>query len=120
MEPQALLALGRVFAVAVAVGLDVFAISIRVGVARLAYDASLRVGLAFGTSEIAKQVIGYGLGAGASQMLGEIAAYVDFALLASIGLLRKGPCAHCARFCAQTGDHVVTLDSTAWSPSNAQ
>jgi manganese efflux pump family protein len=82
-----LIVLGKVFAVALAVGLDVLAISLGVGVAGLAYDARLRVGLAFASSEIAMQVIGYGLGAGASHMFGEIAAYVGFALLALIGLL---------------------------------
>jgi manganese efflux pump family protein len=82
-----LIVLGKVFAVALAVGLDVFAISLGVGVAQLAYDARLRVGLAFAGSEIGMQVIGYGLGTGASRMLGEIAAYVGFALLALIGLL---------------------------------
>jgi putative Mn2+ efflux pump MntP len=40
-----------------------------------------------GSSEIAIQVIGYGLGLGASHVLGEIAAYAGFALLGSIGLL---------------------------------
>jgi putative Mn2+ efflux pump MntP len=85
--PHDFLVLGRVFAVAFAIGLGVLAISLGVGVARLAYDASLRVGLAFATSEIAMQIIGYGLGAGASQMLGQIAAYARFALLGSIGLV---------------------------------
>jgi putative Mn2+ efflux pump MntP len=58
-----------------------------VGVAQLAFDVSLRVGFAFASSEIAMQVIGYGLGMGASHVLGEIAAYVGLALLGSIGLL---------------------------------
>jgi len=40
----------RVIVVAVAVGLDVLAISVGVGIARLAYDASLRVGLSFASS----------------------------------------------------------------------
>ena len=79
--------LGKICAVALAVGLDVLAISLGVGVAGLAYDASLRVGFAFASSEIAMQVIGYGLGTGASHVLGEIAAYVGFLLLASIGVL---------------------------------
>jgi putative Mn2+ efflux pump MntP len=82
-----LLALGEVFAIAFAVGLDVLAISLGAGVAGLTYDARLRVGLAFASSEIAMQIIGYALGAGASHMLGEIAAAAGFALLASIGLL---------------------------------
>jgi manganese efflux pump family protein len=80
-------ALGRVFAVAFAVGLDVLAISLAVGTAQLNHDASLRVGLAFASAEIGMQVVGYGLGTGASQIFGEIAVYVGFALLASIGVV---------------------------------
>jgi manganese efflux pump family protein len=84
-------ALGKAFAVAFAVGLDVLAISVGVGVARLPFDASLRLGVAFAGSEIAMQVIGYAVGVGAGQMLGEVAAYVGFALLAFIGfvMIRK-------------------------------
>jgi putative Mn2+ efflux pump MntP len=58
-----------------------------VGIARLALDSSLRVGFAFAGSEIAMQAIGYELGAGAGYLLGEVAAYVGFALLALIGIL---------------------------------
>jgi putative Mn2+ efflux pump MntP len=54
-------------------------------VARLAFDASLRLGLAFAGSEIAMQVGGYELGTGAGRLLGAIAAYVGLALLALIG-----------------------------------
>ncbi|MGO9450345.1 MAG: manganese efflux pump MntP family protein [Candidatus Binataceae bacterium] len=84
-------ALGKAFAVAFAVGLDVLAISVGVGVARLSFDASLRLGLAFASSEIAMQMIGYALGVGAGHLLGDIAAYVGFALLGLIGfvMIRK-------------------------------
>lgn len=82
-----LIAAAKILAVALAVGLDVLAISLGIGVARLAYDASLRVGLAFAASEIAMQVVGYALGAGASHILGEIASGVGLALLAVIGAL---------------------------------
>jgi len=81
------LALGKTFAVAFAVGLDVLAISVGVGVARLPFDASIRLGAAFAGSEIAMQVIGYALGVGAGRVLGDIAANVGFALLAVIGLV---------------------------------
>ena len=57
--------LSKVFAVAFAVGLDVLALSIGVGVARLGLGASFRVGSAFAVSEIAMQLVGYELGAGA-------------------------------------------------------
>jgi putative Mn2+ efflux pump MntP len=85
------LALGKALAVAFAVGFDVLAISVGVGVARLPFDASLRLGIAFAGSEIAMQAIGYALGVGAGQMLGDVATYMGFALLALIGfvMIRK-------------------------------
>ncbi len=79
--------LGKVFAVALAVGLDVLAISVGVGVGRLTPGASLKLGFAFAGSEIAMQLLGYELGAGAGRALGNVAAYIGFALLGLIGLL---------------------------------
>jgi len=70
-----------------AVGLDVLAVSVGVGVAQLGRDASLRLGLAFARAEITMQVSGYALGAGAGNVLGEIGAYAGFALLALVGFL---------------------------------
>ena len=75
--------LGKTFAVAFAVGLDVLAISVGVGVARLSFDARLRLGLAFAGSEIAMQMIGYALGVGAGRILGDLAAYIGFGLNSS-------------------------------------
>jgi manganese efflux pump family protein len=85
--PHDLIVMSKVFGVAVAVGLDVLAVSIGVGVTQLAFDASVRLGIAFAGSEIAMQVVGYEVGAGAGKMLGEVATYVGFALLAMIGCL---------------------------------
>jgi putative Mn2+ efflux pump MntP len=82
-----LVELMKVVGVALAVGLDVFAISVGVGVAQLAWNASLRVGVVFAGSEIVMQVIGYALGAGAGRMIGEVAAWVGLALLVLIGAL---------------------------------
>lgn len=86
-----LLVLSKTLAVAFAVGLDVLAVSVGVGVLRLPFNASLRLGLVFAGSEIAMQVLGYELGAGAGNILGEVAAYAGFALLAVLGfqLIRK-------------------------------
>jgi putative Mn2+ efflux pump MntP len=81
-----LVELGKVCAVAFAVGLDVLAISVGVGVTQLAFDASLRVGIAFAGSEIAMQLIGYELGTGIGRMLGEVAQYAGLVLLAALGL----------------------------------
>lgn len=81
-----LIVVAKTLAVAVAVGLDVLAVSVGVGVAQLAWDVSLKLGLAFAGSEITMQVLGYELGAGAGRVLGEIGAYAGFALLAAVGL----------------------------------
>jgi manganese efflux pump family protein len=82
-----LVLMGKVLGIALAVGLDVLAISVGVGVMQLALNARLRLGFAFAGSEIAMQVVGYVLGAGAGKMLGEVATYVGLALLATIGCL---------------------------------
>jgi manganese efflux pump family protein len=80
-----LVVLTKTFAVALAVGLDVLAVSVGVGVTQLAFDASIRVGSAFAASEIAMQVIGYALGSGAGRLLGTVATYIGLVLLAAIG-----------------------------------
>jgi len=82
-----LIALGKVFVVALAVGLDVLAVAVGVGVTRPGLRAGVRMGLAFAGAEIAMQLIGYEIGAQAGQWLGAIAAYTGFALLAVVGLL---------------------------------
>lgn len=83
--PHDLVLVAKVLGVALAVGLDVLAVSVGVGVMQLAVDARSRLGLAFAGSEIAMQVVGYELGAGAGKVLGDVAAYVGLALLATIG-----------------------------------
>jgi manganese efflux pump family protein len=75
----------KVLGVSLAVGLDVLAVSVGVGVMQLALNARLRLGVAFAASEIAMQVVGYELGAGAGKVLGEAATYIGLALLATIG-----------------------------------
>jgi putative Mn2+ efflux pump MntP len=80
-----LVVLSKIFAIAFAVGLDVLALSIGVGVARLSAGASFRVGSAFAVAEIAMQLIGFELGASATQMLGEVATDVSLILLFLIG-----------------------------------
>ena len=85
--PHNLVLMAKVLGVALAVGLDVLAVSVGVGVMQLVLNVRLRLGVAFAGSEIAMQVIGYELGAGAGKMLGEVATYVGLALLATIGCL---------------------------------
>jgi len=85
--PHDLFLMAKVLGVSLAVGLDVLAVSVGVGVMQLALKARLRLGFAFAGSEIAMQVVGYELGAGAGKLLGAVATYVGLALLATIGCL---------------------------------
>ena len=85
-----LILLAKTLAVALAVGLDVFAISVGVGVARVTREASFKLGLAFAGSEVMMQAIGYELGSGLGKLLGEIGAYAGFALLALVGVFMIG------------------------------
>jgi putative Mn2+ efflux pump MntP len=77
----------KIIGVSIAVGLDVLAISVGIGVARLPWRASMRLGAAFATAEILMQVIGYELGSGAGRLLGDVAADAGIGLLALVGLL---------------------------------
>jgi putative Mn2+ efflux pump MntP len=77
--------IGKVLAVALAVGFDTFAVSIGIGVARPGAGANRRLGMAFAAAEITMQLIGYVLGTRAGGLVGAAAAYAGFALLAVIG-----------------------------------
>jgi putative Mn2+ efflux pump MntP len=76
----------RTGGIALAVGLDVLALSTGIGVLGVPWNVRLRVGAAFASAEILMQILGAGIGAGAGHLAGEIAAYVGFALLAFIGV----------------------------------
>lgn len=75
----------KILGIAFAVGLDVLALSIAVGVMRIEWPARIRLGLAFAVSEVLMQLIGYGIGTGAGRIVGTIAIYVGFAILAAVG-----------------------------------
>jgi len=85
--PNDLALTAKILGVALAVGLDVLAISVGVGVMQIALRDRLRLGLAFASAEIAMQVVGYELGAGAGKVLGQLATYAGLVLLALIGCL---------------------------------
>jgi len=76
----------KIIAVAVAVGFDVLAISIGVGITQIPWQASVRLGVSFATAEILMQVIGYELGTGAGRLFGEIAQWIGLVLLALVGV----------------------------------
>jgi putative Mn2+ efflux pump MntP len=77
----------RIGAIAFAVGLDVLALTIGIGVMGVAWKARIRVGAAFASAEIAMLLSGVAIGAGAGRLIGDVAAYLGFALLALIGAL---------------------------------
>ena len=76
----------KIVAIAFAVGLDVLALSIAIGIMKSAWEARLRLGLAFSSAEVIMQVVGYGLGTGAGRIVGTIADYVGFIVLAGVGV----------------------------------
>lgn len=82
-----LTAAAKILGIAFAVGLDVLALSIAVGVMRIDWPARIRLGAAFSAAEVLMQLIGYGIGTGAGRVAGAIAPYVGFAILACVGSL---------------------------------
>lgn len=75
----------KIFGIAFAVGLDVLALSIAVGVMRIGWPARIRLGLAFSAAEVLMQIVGYSIGTGAGRVVGTAAIYVGFAILAGVG-----------------------------------
>jgi putative Mn2+ efflux pump MntP len=76
----------RTGGIALAVGLDVLALSTGIGVLGIPWSVRWRVGASFAAAEILMQVVGALIGAGVGRVAGEIAAYVGFTVLALIGL----------------------------------
>jgi putative Mn2+ efflux pump MntP len=77
----------RIPAVAIAIGLDVLAVSTAIGIKGLPWPARLRMGAAFSSAEIIMQVIGLGLGTGLGHFVGEIAGWLGLVVLAAIGVV---------------------------------
>jgi manganese efflux pump family protein len=75
----------RTGAVAIAIGLDVFALSIAVGIKGLPWPSRLRLGAAFAFSEIFMQIAGYVLGTFFGRIIGDVAAWIGLVVLAGIG-----------------------------------
>jgi manganese efflux pump family protein len=76
----------RIGAVAIAIGLDVLALSIAVGIKGLPWGSRLRLGAAFAFAEIFMQVLGFVLGAGFGRIVGDVAAWIGLTVLAGIGV----------------------------------
>jgi putative Mn2+ efflux pump MntP len=76
----------KILGIAFAVGLDVLALSIAVGIMRLPWGSRIRLGVAFSAAEVVMQIAGYAIGTGAGQLVGTIADYIGFAVLAGVGV----------------------------------
>jgi putative Mn2+ efflux pump MntP len=76
----------RTGGVALAVGLDVLALSTGIGVLGVPWRARWRVGASFAGAEILMQIVGALIGTEFGRVAGEIAAHAGFVILALIGL----------------------------------
>jgi manganese efflux pump family protein len=80
-----LLAALRVALVACSLALDVFAVSVGVGMRGIPIAGRVRIGLAFATAEVGMNVIGAGLGKLTGALLGDVAGYLGFSALVLVG-----------------------------------
>ena len=82
----------RILGVALAIGLDVLALSIAIGIKGPPWRERIRLGLAFSAAEILMQILGLTLGTGFGHLVGTIATWIGLIVLAGIGawILREG------------------------------
>ncbi|HTX02675.1 MAG TPA: manganese efflux pump [Candidatus Acidoferrales bacterium] len=76
----------KVAVLAVSLALDVFAVSVGVGVRGHTRSQKVRIGAAFGSAEVGMNLIGAGLGRGIGELIGGTAAYLGFAALIGVGV----------------------------------
>ena len=76
----------KIIAVALSLALDVFAVSIGVGMRGVSTSLKVRIGIAFAGAEIAMNLVGAGLGAVVGHLLGDVAGYIGFTALFGLGV----------------------------------
>ena len=79
-------AFAKIVLVAMSLGLDVFAVSVGVGVRGVPRGVKWRIGIAFATAEVTMTLIGVGIGKLAGRLLGNVAGYIGFAALVAVGI----------------------------------
>jgi manganese efflux pump family protein len=79
-------AFAKVFIVALALALDVFAVSVGVGVRSVPRRQKIRIGVTFACAEVGMNLVGAGLGVIAGHLIGDYAGYIGFAALFGIGV----------------------------------
>ncbi len=75
----------KVLFVALSLGLDVFAVSVGVGMKGTDRWVKIRIGIAFAFAEVTMTVLGVLLGQAAGRFLGDAAGYLGFAALVGVG-----------------------------------
>ncbi|MEO7039045.1 MAG: manganese efflux pump [Candidatus Elarobacter sp.] len=76
----------KVLFVALSLGLDVFAVSVGVGMKGTDRWIKFRIGVAFAVAEVGMTVLGVLLGQFAGRFLGDAAGYLGFAALTGVGV----------------------------------
>jgi putative Mn2+ efflux pump MntP len=75
----------KVVLVALSLGLDVFAVSVGVGMRGMTVQQRIRIGLAFTAAEVTMTLLGVGIGNIAGRLIGDVAGYLGFAALVCVG-----------------------------------
>lgn len=76
----------KILVIALSLALDVFAVSVGVGVRGVPRNVKLRIGAAFAAAEISMNLIGAMLGLAVGKLLGDVAGYFGFIALIGVGL----------------------------------
>jgi putative Mn2+ efflux pump MntP len=81
-----LASLVKVFVVALSLSLDVFAVSVGVGIRGVPPGVKWRIGVAFACAEVIMNLVGAALGFATGRLLGAAAGYIGFAALVALGV----------------------------------
>ncbi len=76
----------KILFVALSLGLDVFAVSVGVGMRGTDRAVKIRIGVAFTVAEVTMTVIGVLIGQAAGKLLGDAAGYLGFTALVGVGI----------------------------------
>jgi len=76
----------KVCIIALALSLDVFAVSVGVGMRQIPRHRKVRIGLTFASAEVTMICLGAALGAAAGHLIGDYAGYIGFAALFGVGV----------------------------------
>jgi putative Mn2+ efflux pump MntP len=76
----------KILAVALSLALDVFAVSVGVGIRGVPRSVKIRIGIAFASAEVLMNLIGAGLGLAIGHLIGDVAGYIGFTALLGLGI----------------------------------